>query len=244
MSAITDNPIKKIEYFVNRHYNYVIFIRSEIENPRKGIDLTENQANLLCRDSWERYLPKNGEQSDLFDYVNNALKGILINSDSRQIEAFKKVISGQIRFAENEISRLMDLFNEKQYSNTVNYIKSNLHDFELFKNRYYRYFEKNENPQPEPKKKQATSLDSKYHVVNGEKWNISDRFDLLEQLGFVQQLEDSGLTTEEVRDILAIVLRTTPENARKTRYGTTRTQSNQIEQIEAYKTKFRSPKKP
>jgi hypothetical protein len=92
-------------------------------------------------------------------------------------------------------------------------------------------------------KEKPTSSDSKYHVVNGQNWNTSDRFDLLTALGFVKQLNESGLTTDEKCDVLAIVLKTTPENARKTMYGTTKTKSNQTEQIKAYKDKFRSTNK-
>jgi hypothetical protein len=92
-------------------------------------------------------------------------------------------------------------------------------------------------------KEKPTSSDSKYHVVNSQNWNTSDRFDLLNALGFIKQLNESGLTTDEIKDVLAIILKTTPENARKTMYGTTNTQSNQTEQIKAYKDKFKSTNK-
>jgi hypothetical protein len=81
-----------------------------------------------------------------------------------------------------------------------------------------------------------------FHVVNGNKWNTADRYDLLSALGFISQLEDSGLTTDEKREILAIILKTTPEMARKTSYGTTKTQSNQTDQINYYKEKFKRSK--
>ena len=140
MSAITENPILEIENFLQNFLYFVHSVNMEIKYPPKEIEISQNQFNLLVHKKSKRYLPKSDAQSEQFDFVMNALKGFLLNADTRQIEAFKKIVTPRINGIENEISELQTLLTEKEFSDTWNFIVIELSDFQYFKTRYDKYF--------------------------------------------------------------------------------------------------------
>lgn len=95
----------------------------------------------------------------------------------------------------------------------------------------------------EPSKKDQPK-NTKFHVDEfGRNWNTADRFDLFNALGFTKQLDESDLSEDEKNDILAIILKSTREYCRKTKYATTRTNANRTNEIEYFKQKFKTSKK-
>lgn len=160
MSTIGNNPIIEIEEFINRHYNFIRYIKS-------GLLLnyinSENECNLYMEKSSKLYLLRSSAKANEIDNSINILKGIYINGDSRQLEAFKKVISSDLTGlyeSRKEYNLLNIELNKRGYKYSLQSLKHYLSDWLYFDKKYQKYFE-HENQSSEQRELKYPNTDIK-----------------------------------------------------------------------------------
>jgi hypothetical protein len=204
INPLAVNPIEEMEIFINKYYNFFLFINSHspsILDKYPDVETQSKKLNLIIDDSSKRYLPKGEKQAEAIDNSINTLKGFFLNSEQRQIEAFQKIVSGEIQNSREELDRINDFYTKNHFSEKIEFLSHYCSDWITFEKRYNEYFEGNKatKDNPESKEKKVTKdINKTKGYVNQLTHEQKEFIDELIKDGFIDSHVYCELKTNQI----------------------------------------------